>query len=286
MIVKAQLVLAFTDDPQGGNPAGVVLNDMDLSEAEMQKIASELAYSETAFVKKENDGFRIEFYTPNRRISNCGHATVATFSYLKSLGIIGDGKVLSKNDFGTSEVIVSGQRAALTHTTYSHSLAVNCNELLKTLGTTSENLYDAKSLFFASTGHRFLMAHLKDENSLAALKPDLDALYTLSEKEKLVGAYAFCLKQENARPEVIGTARMFAPYYGITEESATGMAAAPLAFYLRKEFTKRDSFIIFQGDLMQPAPRHSEISCEFNSQGHLLVGGAAVVVESREISIR
>ena len=41
---------AFTDTPEGGNPAGVVLDATALSADEMQQIAADLGYSETAFV--------------------------------------------------------------------------------------------------------------------------------------------------------------------------------------------------------------------------------------------
>ena len=46
---------AFTDVPEGGNPAGVVLDAATLSDAEMQAIAAEVGYSETAFVTASGD---------------------------------------------------------------------------------------------------------------------------------------------------------------------------------------------------------------------------------------
>ena len=41
---------AFTTVPDGGNPAGVVLDATDASDAEMQRVAAEVGYSETAFM--------------------------------------------------------------------------------------------------------------------------------------------------------------------------------------------------------------------------------------------
>ena len=47
---------------------------------------------------------------------------------------------------------------------------------------------------------------------------------------------------------------MFAPRYGIEEESATGMAAGPLACYLHEVIhPKQVAFNIQQGKFMQPA---------------------------------
>src|SRR4051812_48629608 len=49
---------AFTDDPAGGNPAGVVLDASGLDETTMRAIAAEVGYSETAFVTSQaNDTF-------------------------------------------------------------------------------------------------------------------------------------------------------------------------------------------------------------------------------------
>src|SRR3954469_14500417 len=65
---------AFTDRPDGGNPAGVVLDAAGLSDAEMLAIAADVGYSETAFV----DGEDIRYFSPLAEVPFCGHATVAT----------------------------------------------------------------------------------------------------------------------------------------------------------------------------------------------------------------
>ena len=66
--------VAFSDRPDGGNPAGVVLDASGLSEERMLAIAAEVGYSETAFV----DGDGIRYFSPLAEVPFCGHATVAT----------------------------------------------------------------------------------------------------------------------------------------------------------------------------------------------------------------
>ena len=66
--------VAFSDRPDGGNPAGVVLDAAGLSDAEMLRIAADLGYSETAFV----DGEDIRYFSPLAEVPFCGHATIAT----------------------------------------------------------------------------------------------------------------------------------------------------------------------------------------------------------------
>lgn len=70
---------AFSDDPAGGNPAGVVLDASGLDDAEMQAIATRLDHAETAFVTGEPDGdVELRYFSPIAEVPFCGHATIAT----------------------------------------------------------------------------------------------------------------------------------------------------------------------------------------------------------------
>ena len=82
---------------------------------------------------------------------------------------------------------------------------------------------------------------------------------------------------------------MFAPAYGINEESATGMAAGTLACYLFSHSgINKDKFIIEQGRFM-PSPSPSEIivRLEVNDDviSGLFAGGSAYEAETIEINI-
>src|SRR4051812_9026181 len=70
---------AFSDRPEGGNPAGVVLDATGLGDAEMQRIAADVGYSETAFVLGVNgDELDVRYFSPLAEVPFCGHATIAT----------------------------------------------------------------------------------------------------------------------------------------------------------------------------------------------------------------
>jgi PhzF family phenazine biosynthesis protein len=70
---------AFSDDPAGGNPAGVVLDARGLSEEQMRAIAADVGYSETAFITGgEGDTLSIRYFSPESEVPFCGHATIAT----------------------------------------------------------------------------------------------------------------------------------------------------------------------------------------------------------------
>jgi PhzF family phenazine biosynthesis protein len=70
---------AFTTVPTGGNPAGVWIGDALPPLREMQRIAAEVGYSETAFIAPARGLVRtVRYYSPEQEIEFCGHATIAS----------------------------------------------------------------------------------------------------------------------------------------------------------------------------------------------------------------
>lgn len=82
---------AFTTDPSGGNPAGVWIGEVMPADAEMQRIAAEVGYSETAFLAPDGSGgagrFRVRYFSPLAEVPFCGHATIASGVALAERGL-------------------------------------------------------------------------------------------------------------------------------------------------------------------------------------------------------
>lgn len=76
--MKYYVIDAFADKLFEGNPAGVCVLDTPLSDEMMQLIAMENNLSETAFAVKEDEAYRLRWFTPGGEIDLCGHATLAT----------------------------------------------------------------------------------------------------------------------------------------------------------------------------------------------------------------
>src|SRR4051812_9822030 len=68
---------AFTDRPFAGNPAAVCVLPGPRDAAWMQDVAREMNLSETAFLHREGDGYRLRWFTPAVEVDLCGHATLA-----------------------------------------------------------------------------------------------------------------------------------------------------------------------------------------------------------------
>ncbi len=108
---------SFTSDPQGGNPAGVWIGEMLPEPKEMQRIAAEIGFSETAFVAPNTGSKRtVRYYSPEAEVAFCGHATIATGVALGKKA--GTGTYQFETTVGTIPVEVSEHngeiRAALT----------------------------------------------------------------------------------------------------------------------------------------------------------------------------
>jgi PhzF family phenazine biosynthesis protein len=282
-----KIVYAFSIDGTGGNPAGVVLNSDGLLSKEKQLIATKTGLSEVAFVSKSKVAdFKLEFFTPTRQIAHCGHATIATFTYLKQQGFIkgdrssketidGNRDIYFKNGFAYME------QKAPVYTNFENELP----EILESLNLSKEDLLKGYFPSIVNTGNSFLIVPVASNTLLNNLRPNLEKIKNYSEKHHLIGYYIFNLSDE---PGVAAAARMFAPLYGIDEESATGMAAGPLACYLfDNHFTKETELTIQQGEYMAtPSPSRINVSLQLenNRIKKLFAGGDAFVAEEKTIA--
>ncbi|MBP3127758.1 PhzF family phenazine biosynthesis protein [Thalassospira sp. ER-Se-21-Dark] len=293
--IPVQIVNAFVKNGTGGNPAGVVLDADHYSDAQKLLIAQKVGLSETAFVSKsESCGIKLDFFTPTKRIAHCGHATIATFSYLAALQRFGDGETSKETVDGPRKIILDHGMAYMEQLAPTYTPAnswvdqgVTLDDVLNPLSITSNDLDDRARPVLVNTGNNFIVIAVKDQATLANITPDQDAINTISEKLDLIGYYIFTTETDETA--IDATTRMFAPRYGITEEAATGMAAGPLACVLHDLLgIKKDTFLIAQGAFMtEPSPSEIRVTLELKDGRitGLLAGGKGKVMKSLEINI-
>ena len=191
------IVNGFVLDGAGGNPAGVVLDADSLSEQDMQRIARDVGLSETAFVSGSDvAGFKFDFFTPNRRIAHCGHATIAAFSYMASQGIVADGKTSKETVDGVREIVIRDgaaymeQLAPVYTDAYGWSDAgVTEADVLASLRLAPEGLDRQGAPVVVNTGNGFMLVGVRDRDVLAGIEPDFGRVHEISEQLDLVGYY-------------------------------------------------------------------------------------------------
>jgi PhzF family phenazine biosynthesis protein len=289
--VAVEMVDAFVDGETGGNAAGVVFDGAaDLSAAQRQEVARQIAVSETAFVLRSGADFKLEFYTPTRPIPHCGHATVGTFARLAALGRLNDREVVNETVDGPRRIRIEGERAFMEQVPAKLTKLDEATtlEVLASLEIGTAQLHPEGGPFLGDNGNRSIQIGVADQTVLRSLKPNLEAIRDITNRFDAVCYYVFATEAVVFGRDA--TARMFGPAYGIPEESATGMAAGPLAFWLdARSGGRRETFAIEQGQMMSPASP-SLIIARPQRAGHALsamwIGGSARARGVRRIRIQ
>ena len=282
--ITAHIVNGFVADGKGGNPAGVVIDADGLSEDQMLEITKKIGLSETAFVSSSNEAdYKLDFFTPNRRIAHCGHATIAAFSYLAQTGRVAQGETSKMTVDGLRKIIIRDEQAFMEQIAPNYqssdgwgSSGVVLQDVLSSVGLRAGDLIVGGEPMLVNTGNSFIVIPIKSEAILASIAPVHGAISQISEKLDLIGYYLFAMSPDGA--ETAATTRMFAPRYAIPEESATGMAAGPLACYLHDIMGIKAAHLrIAQGHFMKPAsPSLITVDLETAADGKitsLMAGG-------------
>ncbi|WP_103068531.1 PhzF family phenazine biosynthesis protein [Aquimarina sediminis] len=287
--VTVQILNAFTENGKGGNPAGVVLNADKLSDKNRLEISKKIGISEIAFVSKsKNADFKLDFYTPKMQIAHCGHATIATFSYLKQIEVLKNDNSSKETIDGKREIKMIGDLAFMEQLAPQY---VNMDHkehiILKSLGLKKNDLIPNAPIQLVNTGNSFILIPVKSKMVLKNVIPDFDLINEISEEFDLIGYYVFSTNTENSENDA--TARMFGPRYGISEEAGTGMAAGPLACYLFDIINiKKKSFLIQQGKYMKkPSPSLIIVNLQVKNGEieSLMAGGKGLLKQKVDIQI-
>jgi PhzF family phenazine biosynthesis protein len=242
---------AFSQNGQGGNPAGVAFYDEMPAESEMLAVAKEVGYSETAFLVRQNDGWRVRYFAPEMEVPFCGHATIALGAALGERFGAGQYTLF----LNQSEITVRAQRTgsgvmeATLQSPMTHSEHVPKDYLDKILASfklTVDSLAPAFPPRFASAGAKHLILFLKDRQTLADMTYPFDEVRALMAEHGLVTISLLWNESES----VFHSRNAFASG-GVYEDPATGAAAAALAGYLRDiNWQGATTFTILQGEDM------------------------------------
>lgn len=270
-----QRVAAFTNTPEGGNPAGVWVGDELPDRETMQRIAAEVGFSETAFVAPASGYARtVRYYSPEAEVSFCGHATIATGVVLGASD--GDGTYRLATLVGEVPVAVrtvDGRReASLTSIEPAHATAADAlvDAALGALGWQRGDLDPSIPPAKAYAGAWHLVLALRSLERLNSLEYDFERLKKLMLREGLTTLQLVWRESSD-----VFHARNPFPVGGVVEDPATGAAAAALGGYLRDAgiVAAPSALVIRQGEAIG---RPSRLLVAIPASGGIVVTGTAV----------
>ena len=229
---------AFSTTPNGGNPAGLVLDARDLDDAGMLAVAAAVGYAETAFVTEPGvDGdprrSRVRYFSPIAEVPFCGHATIALAVALSARD--GAGAFTFETPVGPVRIETAGDGAGITasFTGVEPQLAGFDDdvlaELLGLLGFGPGDLDPAYPPRIAYSGNWHPVLVVADRNLFDSFSFDPAAVRRLMDKQGWAATVTVLHPIADGEFE----ARNLFPVGAITEDPATGAAAAAVGAYLR-----------------------------------------------------
>jgi PhzF family phenazine biosynthesis protein len=254
------VVDAFTSEPFGGNPAGVVLDHGD--ETWMQRVAAEMRHSETAFVcpREAPGAYDLRWFTPEVEVSLCGHATLASAHVLFETGRA-----------QTSDTITFHTRGGELRAVHAGAEGVTLDFPIsepKRLDTPDPDLYTALGTepaeLLACDGDFFLCI-FDDAAKVRDLEPDFAALRALA---RVRGVYISAPGDKGY--DIVS--RCFGPRVGIDEDPVTGSMHCVLAAYWCPRLGK-DELHAFQA-----SARGGELTARCAADRVLFTGRAKTVL--------
>ncbi|MCQ2069610.1 MAG: PhzF family phenazine biosynthesis protein [archaeon] len=257
--MKQYIVDAFTEEPFSGNPAAVCVMDTWPSERSMMLLARENNFSETAFVVKERDGYRLRWFTPGTEVGLCGHATLASaFTVLNEYENDRDEVVFHTMSGDLTVVRVDG--------TYYMELPMD--------GSVEIPVTDMMEKAFGARPSKALLGLdlvcvFDDEDTVREIVPDQGLLMELPGRIQNVTALG---------KEYDCVSRSFCPKLSIPEDPVCGSAHIQIAAYW-SEVLGKDMICAYQASV-----RGGSLCCKVKDDRHMTIGGNAVLIGVTEIT--
>jgi PhzF family phenazine biosynthesis protein len=260
--MKTYFIDSFTTEKFKGNPAAVCFIENNLDDMTMQKIATEIGFSETAFVKNISDhNYSIRFFTPKQEIPLCGHATLAS---AKIIFDTTDMQVITFLNCEQVELKIKKDHEKIvmkfpvyeTETIDVPRIMLDALRIDKTINTR----YSSKN--------KIILIEIEDSNRLASLQPDFTAL--LNSYQGINGVLVTALSNKN---DFDFHYRYFWPWAGTNEDPVTGGVQTFLTKYWATKLNK-NKLKAFQSSL-----RTGTMTTELLQDKVLIYGDAITVFE-------
>lgn len=294
--IKVHHYDAFSNTPNKGNPAGVVLNADGLSEQTMQEIAQQVGFNETAFaLSSDSADIKIRYFTPGQEMNLCGHATMATLYALKSVGQLPD-----KKDFrietkagilavqlevdATQHINITMQQTVPEFKLFTGSYA----DLATALNITEADIVDDLPIVYGSTGLWTLIVPVKSLAVMKQMKPQTATFPDILTDMPKVSIHPLCFETYDTEADMHGR-HFSSPYSGTVEDPVTGTASGVMGAYYA-EFVDHEpqdtyQFVVEQGQEIERDGRVIVSVTRDEKNYNVQITGTAIYVTTMEITL-
>ena len=228
----------FTETRFGGNPLAVLPQADGLSAHQMQQIAREFNFSESAFVFPSRAGHtrHVRIFTPSREVPFAGHPNVGTAFVLASAGEFGEIRasltVTFEEEAGLVSVTIREERGKIASCELAAPQPFSLGKTISAQLVASAVSLDTEDIVtethhpqVGSVGLPFLIVELRDRSALERARANISGLEALGAE----GVWPSVHLYTRATDGFDIRARMFAPLAGVPEDPATGSANCALA---------------------------------------------------------
>lgn len=222
MALRIVTVDAFTDTPFAGNPAAVCVLPEARDETWMKQVAREMNLSETAFLRKDEGGYLLRWFTPAVEVDLCGHATLASAHALWEEGHVPRADEI--RFYTKSGLLTATRDGHLIELDFPATPPKPCDPppgLLAALGVGDTPVHKSRFDY---------LVELPSERDVRAVAPDQRALKELGVRGVMITA------RGDGLFDVVS--RFFAPGSGIDEDPVTGSAHCCLGPYWGEKLGK------------------------------------------------
>ncbi|CAG1002231.1 MAG: PhzF family phenazine biosynthesis protein [Candidatus Methanoperedens sp.] len=232
------IVDVFAEEKFTGNQLAIVKDADGLSNIKMQQIAREINFSETTFIlsnEKRNGGYDVRIFTPKEEVPFAGHPALGTAYVIQHEIIKKPVETIILNfKIGQIPVNLNDIRGVLWMKQKSATLGMVfdagiISDVLNIDASDIDHIYPVREV---STGLPFIIVPIKTLEALKKSRIDREKYFELIRNSHAKALLVFCPETIQAENDI--NVRVFAQYYGITEDPATGSGNGCLAGYLVK----------------------------------------------------
>ncbi|HFI2421334.1 MULTISPECIES: PhzF family phenazine biosynthesis isomerase [Bacillus cereus group] len=289
---------AFTNKPNMGNPAGIVLDADGLTEEEMQRIAEKVGFNETTFVLSSEVGdIRMRYFTPGFEMDLCGHGTVGTIFALRERGLLEEKASLTietkagilpiqigVNENG--ETFIKMRQAAPQFKEFTGSK----EKLAHSIGLEVNDLDVSLPIVYGSTGNWTVIVPVKNLDVCERMKPNNEVFPSVLKEIPNASIHPICLETYDEKVHMHGR-HFSSAYAGTIEDPVTGTASGVMgayyATYVEKDFDHEMELIVEQGQEIHKDGRVTVYVTKDveNEKLQIDIAGTAVYVKEFEVLI-